>query len=159
MLIHRPHFDIGVGMLGLDECCDIRQFFFPRHLFILVSLLIPFGAYSAAEHLGCSGILAAVGAGVTMTFAEFTQAALPTTRIRRNTVWDTIQFAGNGIIFVLLGEQFPAILDSAQRSVHDAGHHSGWWLLIYVLASPDAFMTHEQLVQDILHSMAPYKGR
>ena len=107
---------------------------------ILVSLLIPFGAYSAAEHLGCSGILAAVGAGVTMTFAEFTQAALPTTRIRRNTVWDTIQFAGNGIIFVLLGEQFPAILDSAQRSVHDAGHHSGWWLLIYVLALTGALI-------------------
>jgi CPA1 family monovalent cation:H+ antiporter len=99
---------------------------------ILVSLLIPFGAYSAAEHLGCSGILAAVGAGVTMTFAEFTQAALPTTRVRRNTVWDTIQFAGNGIIFVLLGEQFPVILDSASRSVHDAGHHSAWWLLVYV---------------------------
>ncbi len=99
---------------------------------ILVSLLIPFGAYSAAEHLGCSGILAAVGAGVTMTFAEFTQAALPTTRIRRNNVWDTIQFAGNGIIFVLLGEQFPLILDSASQSVNDAGHHSAWWLLIYV---------------------------
>jgi len=99
---------------------------------ILVSLLIPFGAYSAAEHLACSGILAAVAAGVTMTFAEFTQSALPTTRIRRNTVWDAIQFAGNGVIFVLLGEQFPAILDSASRSVHAAGHHSGWWLLMYV---------------------------
>jgi Na+/H+ antiporter len=33
---------------------------------ILISLLIPFGAYLLAEHLHCSGILAAVAAGVTM---------------------------------------------------------------------------------------------
>lgn len=42
---------------------------------ILVSLLIPFGAYLLAEHLGCSGILAAVAAGVTMSYAEFTGMA------------------------------------------------------------------------------------
>ncbi|MDE1156156.1 MAG: sodium:proton antiporter [Acidobacteriaceae bacterium] len=37
---------------------------------ILISLLIPFGAYLIAEHLHCSGILAAVAAGVTMSYAS-----------------------------------------------------------------------------------------
>ncbi|WP_312691101.1 cation:proton antiporter, partial [Escherichia coli] len=37
---------------------------------VLVSLLIPFAAYELAEILGGSGILAAVAAGVTMSYAE-----------------------------------------------------------------------------------------
>jgi CPA1 family monovalent cation:H+ antiporter len=101
---------------------------------ILVSLLIPFGAYLLAEHLHASGILAAVGAGVTMTFAEISRQTLAATRMRRNSVWDTIQFALNGIIFVLLGEQLPAILVGAKRTVVVTGHGSAWWLAAYVFA-------------------------
>ena len=37
---------------------------------ILISLLIPFSAYLLAEHLRCSGILAAVAAGITMSYLE-----------------------------------------------------------------------------------------
>ncbi|RVT90492.1 Na+/H+ antiporter [Sphingomonas crocodyli] len=101
---------------------------------ILVSLLIPFGSYLAAEHVHASGILAAVGAGVTMTFAEISRQALAVTRMRRNSVWDTIQFSLNGIIFVLLGEQLPAILSSAKRTVAMTGHGEPWWLAIYIVA-------------------------
>ncbi|QPI75469.1 Na+/H+ antiporter [Sphingobium sp. Cam5-1] len=101
---------------------------------ILISLLIPFGAYLLAEHLHCSGILAAVAAGLTMGFVESTGELEATTRIRRNTVWDTIQFTANGVIFVLLGEQLPGILAGAADTVRQAGHHEPWWLAIYVLA-------------------------
>jgi Na+/H+ antiporter len=101
---------------------------------ILISLLIPFAAYLLAEHLECSGILAAVSAGVTMSFSEASGQAMATTRVRRSTVWDMIQFAANGIIFVLLGEQLPAILRSAAETVRLTGHHDPGWLLIYVLA-------------------------
>jgi len=101
---------------------------------ILVSLLIPFGSYLIAEHIHASGILAAVGAGVTMTFTEISRQAMAVTRMRRNSVWDTIQFALNGIIFVLLGEQLPAILEGAHATVALTGHQSPWWLGLYVLA-------------------------
>ena len=101
---------------------------------ILVSLLIPFGAYLLAEHVHASGILAAVSAGVTMTFAEISRQALATTRMRRNSVWDTVQFALNGIIFVLLGEQLPLILAGAKTTVRLTGHDRPWWLGLYVLA-------------------------
>ncbi|MFC7552676.1 cation:proton antiporter [Pseudoroseomonas wenyumeiae] len=74
----------------------------------LVSLLIPFGAYLAAEHFNFSGILAAVAAGIIMNYAEIFGQAQAATRIRRNAVWDMVQFAASGIIFVLLGEQLPA---------------------------------------------------
>jgi CPA1 family monovalent cation:H+ antiporter len=96
----------------------------------LVSLLIPFGAYLAAEHVHASGILAAVAAGVTMNYAEIFGQALAATRMRRNAVWDTVQFAANGIIFVLLGEQLPGILASVAGP--EAG--SDWLLAVYVLA-------------------------
>jgi len=101
---------------------------------ILISLLIPFGAYLLAEHLHCSGILAAVAAGVTMGYVEQTGQALAVTRVRRSAVWDTVQFAANGIIFVLLGEQLPQIITGAAQVVRETGHHEPVWLLIYVVA-------------------------
>ncbi len=101
---------------------------------ILISLLIPFAAYLAAEHLHCSGILAAVAAGLAMGFAENSGQALAATRIRRNTVWDAIQFTANGVIFVLLGEQLPLILAGAAETVRLTGHSELWWLGVYVVA-------------------------
>jgi len=100
---------------------------------ILVSLLIPFASYLLAEQLHCSGILAAVAAGVTMSFVEASGKALAVTRIRRSTVWDMIQFTANGIIFILLGEQLPAILAGAAETVR-IGHYDPVWLPFYVLA-------------------------
>jgi NhaP-type Na+/H+ or K+/H+ antiporter len=57
----------------------------------LISLLIPFAAYLAAEHLHCSGILAAVSAGITMSYAEISGQALAVTRVRRSAVWETVE--------------------------------------------------------------------
>src|SRR3546814_6151484 len=69
-----------------------------------------------------------------MSFAEISRQAMAVTRMRRNSVWDTIQFALNGIIFVLLGEQLPAILAGAKETVTLTGHSAPWWLGIYVIA-------------------------
>ncbi|MBC9178019.1 Na+/H+ antiporter [Pseudoroseomonas ludipueritiae] len=96
----------------------------------LVSLLIPFGAYLAAEHFHFSGILAAVAAGITMNYAEIFGQAQAATRIRRTVVWDMVQFAANGIIFVLLGEQLPGIL----AGVAGPENGSDWMLAVYVVA-------------------------
>ncbi len=101
---------------------------------VLISLLIPFGAYQLAEHLGASGILAAVSAGITMSYAELSGRSLASTRVQRTAVWDTVQFALNGVMFVLLGEQLPGILSGAVRVVRDANHLNPWWLAVYALA-------------------------
>jgi monovalent cation/hydrogen antiporter len=101
---------------------------------ILISLLIPFGAYLLAEHLHCSGILAAVAAGITMSYVEQSGHALPVTRVRRSAVWDLVQFAANGIIFVLLGEQLPQLFAGATRVVRETGHHEVIWLAVYVVS-------------------------
>lgn len=101
---------------------------------ILISLLTPFGAYLIAEQVAASGILAAVAAGITMSYVELSGRALATTRVQRAAVWDTVQFSLNGIIFVLLGEQLPWILQRAVRSVREAGHVDPWWLVVYAVA-------------------------
>jgi Na+/H+ antiporter len=101
---------------------------------VLISLLVPFGAYELAEHLGGSGILAAVAAGITMSYVELTGRALAGTRVQRTAVWDTVQFSLNGIMFVLLGEQLPRIFSGAVDAVRESNHENPAWLAVYVLA-------------------------
>lgn len=101
---------------------------------ILVSLLVPFAAYLIAEQLEASGILAAVAAGISMAVLENTQVQA-STRVQRRAFWDTVQFIANGTIFVLLGEQLPALLEGAIHVVAETGHASPWWLLVYVLGT------------------------
>ena len=100
---------------------------------ILIGLLTPFAAYLAAEAIEASGILAAVSAGISMALLESTRL-LASTRVQRRAFWDTMQFAANGVIFVLLGEQLPALVDGAIGMVGETGHASPWWLAAYVTA-------------------------
>ncbi|WP_426023328.1 Na+/H+ antiporter [Brevundimonas sp. PWP3-1b1] len=111
---------------------------------ILVSLLIPFAAYLVAEELNASGILAAVAAGVTMSFTErslFAGQSMAVTRIRRGVVWDTVQFVANGIIFVILGEQMPSIMSRAAEVVAGTSRPEVWWLAVYVFSIVAALAT------------------
>ncbi len=111
-----------------------RQFGEETGTQILISLLIPFGAYLLAEHLAASGILAAVAAGIVMSYEERTGRALAVTRIRRAAVWDAVQFASNGVIFVLLGQQLPGIVAGAGQAIDQTGRQHLLWLLFYIVA-------------------------
>src|SRR5690606_9607716 len=88
---------------------------------ILVSLLIPFGAYLLGEQIQASGVLAAVGAGVTLSLTEDPLSSPASMRIRRDVIWDMIRFAANGAVFIILGEQLPGILAGAATTVQEAG--------------------------------------
>ncbi|WP_432378708.1 Na+/H+ antiporter [Duganella sp. P38] len=127
----------GVGVTMLITWVQrwlTRHFGEPPGSPILVNLLIPFGAYLVAERLHASGILAAVAAGITMSYVELSGHAMASTRIQRSAVWDTVQFSLNGVMFVLLGEQLPEIFRLAGASLEESGHMNRWWLLVYALA-------------------------
>lgn len=100
---------------------------------ILISILIPFAAFFAAEHYHYSGVLAAAAAGILMGLAEMRGTSMASIRVRRSNVWDMIAFCANGVIFVLLGEQLPKIWDSAGRAMREAGGGEAWWLGVYAL--------------------------
>ncbi|MCJ0762417.1 Na+/H+ antiporter [Variovorax terrae] len=130
---------LGLGV-GVTLAVSFAQRWLSQHFGeesgspILISLLIPFGAYLLAERLQASGILAAVAAGITMSYVELTGRALATTRVQRTAVWNTVQFSLNGIMFVLLGEQLPSLLRGAAESVEQSGHLNPGWLAVYALA-------------------------
>ena len=105
----------------------------PSHIALL--LLLPFAAYLLADHLGVSGILAAVAAGVTMNlrWVTGTTPLNASARIQSNSVWSMLEFVFNGIIFLLLGQQLPGILAQAPRDLAQAGGSTLWQLPGYVL--------------------------
>lgn len=100
---------------------------------VLLSLLIPFGAYFLAEWIQASSILAVVSAGLMVSHCELSGRLSAMTRIRRRTVWDMVQFTLNGIMFVLLGEQLPRIFHSAAHAAAQSGHQNAWWLVMYTV--------------------------
>jgi CPA1 family monovalent cation:H+ antiporter len=100
---------------------------------ILVSILIPFAAYLAAEYVHASGILAAASAGVSMHYADLMGPALGETQMRRSAVWDMLQTSLNGIIFVLLGLQIPGIVSQMPSIAKSAGVGGASWLMFYIV--------------------------
>lgn len=100
---------------------------------ILVSLLIPFAAYLLAEQFHFSGVLAAAVAGIAMHYTDLAGRPQAATRMQRTAVWDTVQAALNGAIFIMLGEQLPDILRSMPE-VAEAAHLETLGLLGVLLA-------------------------
>jgi CPA1 family monovalent cation:H+ antiporter len=76
-------------------------------------LLLPFASYLIAEHLGVSGILAAVAAGMTITRSGIIRQAPLAMRLRANSVWQMLEFVFNGMVFLMLGLQLPDILQTS----------------------------------------------
>lgn len=80
-----------------------------------ISLMTPFAAYLAANSLNLSAILAAVAAGLYAGWRDPLRMDA-TTRQTMWTVWSTVLFWLNGLAFVLLGLQVPAILRAISAS-------------------------------------------
>lgn len=99
----------------------------------LVSILIPFAAYLLAERFGVSGILAAVAAGIVVSYVNLTERSSAIARMRRTSIWEMLEVTLNGIIFVLLGEQLPHILANAPHIARNLGVSSPWMLAVYVI--------------------------
>ncbi|SFO80041.1 monovalent cation:H+ antiporter, CPA1 family [Ectopseudomonas composti] len=87
---------------------------------VLLLLLLPFAAYVAAEHLGLSGILSAVAAGMMQSRLDLLPRQT-STRMLNRSVWALLEFTFNGLIFLLLGLQLPDILNAA------LGEHAALW--------------------------------
>ena len=83
---------------------------------ITISLMTGYFAFLPAEVLGVSGVLAAVTAGVYLGWhtPELTTAEV---RLQGDAVWEIGIFVLNAVLFVLIGLQLPAILDSLEGDV------------------------------------------
>ncbi|NWA03126.1 Na+/H+ antiporter [Pseudomonas gingeri] len=87
---------------------------------VVFMLLLPFAAYVLAERLGVSGILSAVAAGMMQSWLDLLPRQT-STRLLNRSVWSLLEFAFNGLIFLLLGLQLPDIVKAV------ASHEASLW--------------------------------
>ncbi|NWD77908.1 Na+/H+ antiporter [Pseudomonas gingeri] len=87
---------------------------------VVFMLLLPFAAYVLAERLEVSGILSAVAAGMMQSWLDLLPRQT-STRLLNRSVWSLLEFAFNGLIFLLLGLQLPDIVKAV------ASHEASLW--------------------------------
>lgn len=103
-------------------------------------MLLPFASYLIAEHIGVSGILAAVAAGMTITRSGIIRQAPLAMRLRANSVWQMLEFVFNGMVFLMLGLQLPGILHVSIRQADADPNVDLWMLLLSVVLIYAALM-------------------
>ncbi len=92
----------------------------------LLTVLIPYGAYLAAEALQVSGILAVVAAGLWASGQE-AKGLSADARQHAREVWRMLSYVLNGVVFVLLGLQL-------RRMLTGVDHFAPLDLMLYALA-------------------------
>jgi CPA1 family monovalent cation:H+ antiporter len=102
-------------------------------IYIVLILLLPFAAYLTADALHLSGILAAVSTGLTLNIMDPFGGSHGAIRRRTLAIWSVLEFAFNGLIFLLLGLQLPAILAQGVTITHQAGYSP--WALLYLMVA------------------------
>ena len=93
------------------------------------TLLAPYAAYLLAERFHASGVLSVVAAGLFLS-PRSSQIFSNRTRLQAASVWDTMIFILNGVIFILIGLQLPIIL--ANIAQHSLSMLLGYGALISV---------------------------
>ncbi len=71
---------------------------------ITITTVAAFGSFLMAEHLGVSGVMSCVAAGLICGERSFYSGAIfPSIRISTETFWEYVAFAMNSLIFLLMG--------------------------------------------------------
>jgi monovalent cation/hydrogen antiporter len=90
----------------------------------LLTLAGPYVAWSAAEALHVSAVLACVAGGVYLQQGLST-AVGPASRLQSRTVWELVVFLVNALVFLLLGAQFGNLLTLVPRGYLGAVFRDG----------------------------------
>ena len=94
-------------------------------------LLMPFVTYQVAEELHVSGVIAVVILG--LGISRFSKQIFPDALKRESkSIWDIIIFLLNGLIFILIGLQFPYVIKDIDD--HQLLPFIGYALIITVVA-------------------------
>lgn len=100
---------VAVGLAAGWVVARLRRPLHDPPVEITISLLTPFAAYLPAEVLGVSGVLATVAGGLYLG-RQAPSLMEADTRVQARAVWETLVFLLQGLVFVLIGLQLPAIV-------------------------------------------------
>jgi CPA1 family monovalent cation:H+ antiporter len=106
---------VGIGLLIGVVVGWLEKYVDDGPVEIVISLIVPYAAYLAGEHVHASGILAVVACGLYLSRKSATFFS-PGVRIQVNGVWDALTFMLNGMVFVLIGLQLPYVLAGIRGS-------------------------------------------
>lgn len=103
---------VGIGLL-------IGYLFMKMHKYlptdanmdIILTLVTPYIMYLAAEHAHSSGVMAVVSGGLYLSNKQH-HFLSSSSRVRGVTVWQSIVFVMNGLVFLLIGLALPEITSS-----------------------------------------------
>ena len=101
---------IGVGWLSLR----LRQWAQNPRVEITLSLMTPYLAYWVPEHLGGSGVLATVAAGLYVSW-NGPLLISSATRLQGIFFWDLVIYLIEGMLFLLTGFQLRALLERSKE--------------------------------------------
>jgi len=90
---------------------------------VALSFVVPFVAFLPAEHLGASGLVAAVTAGL-VTGSAAPRALRARDRVTEHAVWRTIELLLEGAVFLVMGLEVFALVEDV-----DHAHGSVWTAL------------------------------
>jgi CPA1 family monovalent cation:H+ antiporter len=115
--IVRVFLDAGVGsLIGLlVGWLIIRATYWTKDALAetLLTLAGPYVAWTVAEELHVSSVLACVAGGIYLQ-QHLSTAVGPTSRLQTRTVWDLVVFLLNAVIFLVLGAQVGTLLTRVQ---------------------------------------------
>lgn len=80
-----------------------------------ITLISPYLMYIIAEHFHFSGVLAVVSGGLFMSWRSH-EVFSYNTRIQTTSVWNTLVFILNGVVFILIGLQLPGIVEGLEEN-------------------------------------------
>jgi NhaP-type Na+/H+ or K+/H+ antiporter len=96
-----------------------------------LGFVVPFAAYLPSEHLGGSGLVAAVVAGI-VTGQGAARWFTPEQRLSDRVNWRTIELVLEGAVFLVMGLELSAILDENRQSTGGFAH-AVWLAAVAVL--------------------------
>ena len=74
-----------------------------------ITLISPYLMYIAAEHFHYSGVLAVVSGGLFLSYRSHDIFSYES-RLQSQNVWSVLVFLLNGVVFILIGLQMPAVI-------------------------------------------------
>lgn len=100
---------IAIGLAVGWLLGEIRRRVQEPHVEITLTLVVPYLSFIPAEHLGVSGILAAISSGLYSGWRAH-ELFGASNRLQAYAFWQQLTFLLESLLFILVGMQFPTVL-------------------------------------------------
>lgn len=127
-------FTMAIGGVAIGIACGIVFGKFLRlipsnsNIDTVITIIVPYVMYVAAEHFHFSGVLAVVAGGLLMSYNSHCYLS-HTSRIQTGNVWSVIIFLMNTFIFILIGLELPVVVEAMKEYTISEGiflQHNHW---------------------------------